>query len=123
MKPCTVVGNSFAARASRCAAGRLGPGLAGTLAALLLCWSGALWAAQQCTAHSAVQRQALVELYTSEGCSSCPPADQWLGQAGADDHAAHFIPLALHVDYWDGLGWRDRFAQHRFTERQQSLSE
>ena len=100
---------------------------AGTvLAGLAMLWSCTLWAAQQCTAHSGAQRQALVELYTSEGCSSCPPADQWLGEigkSGGTDPQAHFIPLALHVDYWDSLGWHDRFAQHRFTERQQSLSE
>ena len=99
------------------------------LAGLAMLWSCTLWAAQQCTAHSGAQRQALVELYTSEGCSSCPPADQWLGEIGKNgaiggaDRQDHFIPLALHVDYWDSLGWHDRFAQHRFTERQQSLSE
>jgi len=95
-------------------------------AALAMLWSCTLWAAVQCTAHSGAQRQALVELYTSEGCSSCPPADQWLGEmgkTGGTDQQAHFIPLALHVDYWDSLGWHDRFAQHQFTERQQSLSE
>jgi hypothetical protein len=93
------------------------------LAALLLLWSGMLWAAQQCTAHSGAQRAALIELYTSEGCDSCPPADQWLSRLGSGTPAAAVVPLALHVDYWDGLGWHDRFAQHRFTERQQQLSE
>jgi hypothetical protein len=105
---------------------RLGRHAGTVLAGLAMLWSCSLWAAEQCTAHSGAQRQALVELYTSEGCSSCPPADQWLGEIGkADgtDRQAHFIPLALHVDYWDSLGCHDRFAEHRFTERQQSLSE
>ncbi len=57
----------------------------------------------------------VVELYTSQGCSSCPPADEVLAQlSGRDD----VIALSLHVDYWDYLGWRDTFAQRRFTQRQ-----
>ncbi|AHI77243.1 hypothetical protein BTRA_2851 [Burkholderia thailandensis USAMRU Malaysia  len=75
-----------------------------------------------CVARSADARQALVELYTSEGCSSCPPADDWLARLAARRAALRVVPLALHVDYWDGLGWTDRLAQHRFTERQQALA-
>jgi hypothetical protein len=57
----------------------------------------------------------VVELYTSQGCSSCPPADEVLAQlSGRDD----VITLSLHVDYWDYLGWRDTFAQHQFSQRQ-----
>lgn len=57
----------------------------------------------------------VVELFTSQGCSSCPPADEVLAQiSGRDD----VIALSLHVDYWDYLGWRDTFAQNRFTQRQ-----
>jgi hypothetical protein len=57
----------------------------------------------------------VVELYTSQGCNSCPPADDVLAQlSGRDD----VIALSLHVDYWDYLGWRDTFAQHQFTQRQ-----
>jgi len=62
---------------------------------------------------------ALIELYTSQGCSSCPPAEKWLGQlehAGVRPDQA--IPLALHVDYWDYIGWKDQFAQKYFTTRQ-----
>ena len=70
----------------------------------------------QKTVESPPHRVALLELYTSEGCSSCPPADQWLNAlAPATDQ---LIPLAFHVDYWDSLGWPDRFAQHAFNERQ-----
>nr|WP_233833243.1 DUF1223 domain-containing protein [Paraburkholderia sp. ZP32-5] len=75
-----------------------------------------------CTARSPAHRVALVELYSSEGCDSCPPADRWLGQWKSAGAAPGVVPLALHVDYWDGLGWTDRFAQHRFTERQQTLT-
>jgi hypothetical protein len=57
----------------------------------------------------------VVELYTSEGCSSCPPAERWLGRLAARDDV---IALAFHVDYWDGLGWKDRFARPQFTQRQ-----
>ena len=76
--------------------------------------------AASCSAHSGATRATLIELYTSEGCSSCPPADRWLsGFAGkTDQQAAQVIPLAFHVDYWDSLGWRDRFAAPKFAARQ-----
>lgn len=57
----------------------------------------------------------VVELFTSQGCSACPPADALLGELAARDDV---IALALHVDYWDYIGWRDTFAQPAFTERQ-----
>jgi hypothetical protein len=61
---------------------------------------------------------AVVELYTSEGCSSCPPADKWLSALkGRDD----VLALAFHVNYWDKLGWPDRFANSATTERQHLL--
>ena len=61
----------------------------------------------------------LIELYTSEGCSSCPPADKWL--SNLKDHPdlwSKFIPLAFHVDYWDYIGWKDPFANAQFSLRQ-----
>ena len=61
----------------------------------------------------------MIELYTSEGCDSCPPADRWLSsQFPRADSANGPIALAFHVDYWDRLGWTDRFASHAYTERQ-----
>ena len=57
----------------------------------------------------------LVELFTSQGCSSCPPADQNLADLMSMDGV---LGLSLHVDYWDYLGWRDTFAQRKHTERQ-----
>jgi len=75
--------------------------------------------AAQCVANSGPQRVALLELYTSEGCSSCPPADRWLsGIAGQGFGTERVIPLALHVDYWDYIGWPDRFAHPSFSARQ-----
>ncbi|MGH1354767.1 MAG: DUF1223 domain-containing protein [Thalassovita sp.] len=61
----------------------------------------------------------LVELYTSQGCSSCPPADAFLGKLADRDDV---IALALHVDYWDYIGWKDVFAQPKFTKRQKSYA-
>lgn len=90
----------------------------------LLCASGLVSAASaMCSARSPAHRVALVELYSSEGCNSCPPADAWLGQWKNSGATRSVVPLALHVDYWNGLGWTDRFSQHRFTERQQTLTD
>jgi hypothetical protein len=71
-----------------------------------------------CTAQSGRQTAALVELYTSEGCSSCPPADRQLGALGKLlSPGAVAVPIALHVNYWDSIGWRDPFAQPAFSGR------
>lgn len=76
--------------------------------------------AQVCEQRAAAQPPALVELYTSEGCSSCPPADRWLSTLkGRND----VIALAFHVNYWDRLGWPDRFATPATTERQTLLAQ
>ena len=72
-------------------------------------------AADTCSAHSAATVPPVVELYTSEGCDSCPPADRWLSKLKADPNV---VALAFHVDYWDRLGWKDRFASAAFTARQ-----
>lgn len=79
--------------------------------------------AAACSARSGPQTTALVELYTSEGCDSCPPADRWLAssfRAGAAPAGA--VALAFHVDYWDRLGWKDRFASAAYTERQYDVT-
>lgn len=73
---------------------------------------------------SGQQRVTLLELYTSEGCSSCPPADAWLSDLKADERLwKAFIPIALHVDYWDYIGWRDRFASADYTQRQKRYAD
>ena len=67
----------------------------------------------------------LVELFTSEGCSSCPPADRVLSrlEQQPSNNEAEIITLALHVDYWNYLGWRDEFSQKQFSERQSGYAE
>lgn len=68
---------------------------------------------------SGTKRVALVELFTSQGCNSCPPAERWLGELQNDPRLwRELVPIAFHVDYWDGLGWRDQFASPAFSQRQ-----
>lgn len=65
----------------------------------------------------------LLELFTSEGCSSCPPAEAWLSKLKDDPRLwREFVPIAFHVDYWDRLGWRDPFAAKAWTARQYEYS-
>jgi len=66
-----------------------------------------------------VSSAVLVELYTSQGCSSCPPADEFLGRLAKRDDV---IALSLHVDYWDYIGWKDSFARPKFSKRQHSYA-
>ncbi len=69
--------------------------------------------------ESGVNKVKLVELYTSQGCSSCPPAENWLGQFKNDPRLwKEIIPIAFHVTYWDYLGWRDPFGVEQFNQRQ-----
>jgi hypothetical protein len=78
---------------------------------------------QRLTARSSPHTVALLELYTSEGCNSCPPADTWVSSLpGRGFRPDQVVPLALHVDYWDYLGWPDRFAQPLFTQRQRTIA-
>lgn len=67
-------------------------------------------------------RQAvLIELYTSQGCSSCPPAERWLNRFAEDEKLwSEYIPMAFHVDYWDYLGWKDPYASSTYSERQRN---
>lgn len=88
-------------------------GLIGLAFALMPAWATELqW-------YSAERAPAVIELFTSEGCSSCPPAERWL--SSYKDHPDLFdtvIPMAFHVDYWDWIGWEDRFAKPEYSERQ-----
>jgi len=91
---------------------------------LLLAAAVAPLQAAECTARSGPRTAALVELYTSEGCSSCPPADRWLQSLGARGYAPErVVPLSLHVTYWDYIGWKDPYAQQRFSDRQRKLAQ
>ena len=87
-------------------------------AAMLLAVGAVAAQAQACRAESGAQVPVVVELYTSEGCDSCPPADRWLSTL---KDKPGVLAAAFHVDYWDRLGWKDRFASPRFTERQAQL--
>jgi hypothetical protein len=90
--------------------------------AFLFCVSGTSGLAAT-RLESGEQQVSLLELYTSEGCSSCPPAEAWISEryAGLIEQRA-IVPVAFHVDYWDQLGWKDRFAKAEFTARQQLYS-
>ena len=81
-----------------------------------LCAAGALHAQQCLAVQSGTTVATVVELYTSEGCDSCPPVDRWLG--GVRRVRPDVIAAAFHVDYWDRLGWKDRFASPSYTARQ-----
>ncbi|MXQ07019.1 DUF1223 domain-containing protein [Alphaproteobacteria bacterium GH1-50] len=83
----------------------------------LLIALSALWLTA--AAPAMAERLVVVELFTSQGCSSCPPADAILGELADRDDV---IALALHVDYWDYIGWKDEFASPAFTKRQRSYA-
>src|SRR6516165_5227160 len=93
--------------------------LAFAILAMWLAASGFIFAAES-TFESGETQTSLIELFTSEGCSSCPPAERWLSAFKLHpDLWKKTVPVAFHVDYWDRLGWRDRFAKPEFTARQQ----
>ena len=75
-----------------------------------------------CQVQAPATPPTVVELYTSEGCSSCPPAEAWLGALAEDAVAHRIVPLAFHVDYWNYIGWTDPFALPAHSSRQRSLS-
>jgi len=89
-----------------------------------IAFAGAARAADSvCSATTGPHTTALVELYTSEGCDTCPPADHWLSSLFAQGFRSdQVVPLALHVDYWDYIGWKDPFAKGEFSARQRKLA-
>ena len=89
---------------------------------LMLLSSGVAAAAPQ-TIISPSNHVSLLELYTSEGCSSCPPAEDWMSRLKDDPRLWNrLVPVNFHVDYWDDLGWRDPFDNHAYTERQAAVA-
>ena len=90
-------------------------------AVMMVIWlaAGYIFASEPKTFESGDTQSSLIELFTSEGCSSCPPAEKWLSALkSSSDLWKKAVPVAFHVDYWDHLGWRDRFAKPEFTARQ-----
>jgi hypothetical protein len=80
--------------------------------------------AQTMIFQSSTQQTALLELYTSEGCSSCPPAEKWLSRLKTSPRLwKEFVPVAFHVDYWDYLGWRDPWSAKEFSDRQRAYAQ
>ena len=74
-------------------------------------------------AKSGQEKVAVLELYTSEGCSSCPPADQFVSRLGDSGwYPQQVVPLSFHVTYWDYIGWRDMYAQEEFEKRQRDIA-
>ena len=97
-------------------AGRIGAILGGLLCAHSTAWTDEVrW--DLASGAEAVQ---LVELYTSQGCSSCPPAERFLTELSrSPDLWTRYVPVSFHVTYWDRLGWADLYGRPEFTERQQ----
>ena len=86
---------------------------------LILPWVYGQGAAKSCEFASGAQQNSLLELYTSEGCNSCPPADNWISALQTNNQLwKRVVPVAFHVDYWDYLGWRDPFASQSYSRRQ-----
>jgi hypothetical protein len=91
---------------------------------LLVCslFSFSAFASEPIVVSSGERQTAVVELYTSEGCSSCPPADYWLSKLVTTPRSdLDVLALSFHVDYWDYLGWKDRFSSAEYTRRQRTL--
>jgi hypothetical protein len=89
-----------------------------SLLPILLVWvSGGVWA--DCSSRSGDPQLHLVELYSSEGCNSCPPAEQWLSTLRK---SPKLVGMEFHVDYWDSSAWKDPFSSHAYTERQEALT-
>jgi len=99
---------------------RNGPWL---VAAFMMALAATSTHAANCTAESSGQRVALLELYTSEGCNSCPPTDRWVSELPRRGFTPdRVLTLAFHVDYWNYLGWTDPFSRAQFSERQRVAS-
>lgn len=81
-------------------------------------------AAPTCENRSLPTRVGVLELYTSEGCNSCPPADRWVSSLPAKGFTPErVVALAFHVDYWDQLGWPDRMAKAQYSARQRAQAD
>jgi hypothetical protein len=94
------------------------------LICLLILCACEIAGAANITFQSTQRQTALLELYTSEGCSSCPPAEAWLSKLKtAPGLWSESVPVAFHVDYWNNLGWRDKLSKEEFSDRQRSYAQ
>jgi hypothetical protein len=98
--------------------------LSSFFALFIVLWLGGPTArAQDVVFKNSGAKATLVELFSSEGCSSCPPAEAWVSQLKNSPALwTEVFPVVFHVDYWDGLGWPDRFAKAAYTERQRTYA-
>jgi hypothetical protein len=109
---------NFKAGGSVTAGTRVATGLF-TLALVGLGSTPALGQQGTCNWVSPAERVIVAELYTSQGCSSCPPADRWLSsQLSTPERSKNILALSFHVDYWNYIGWEDPYSKKQFTERQ-----
>jgi hypothetical protein len=93
------------------------------IACLVLHASATILLAQDLVFKSTNSATSLIELYSSEGCSSCPPAETWMNNLKtAPGLWKDIFPVSFHVDYWDNLGWPDRFASVAYTDRQRDYA-
>jgi hypothetical protein len=94
------------------------------LSLIVSLWLGVAAHAETLQFSSGAGNKLLIELYTSEGCSSCPQAERFLNRLGEHpDLWRTYVPVAFHVDYWDRLGWRDRFSRAAYSQRQRRYAE
>lgn len=100
---------------------RLSAALGIALAALPILAAGA--SGRACSVSSRALFTPVIELYTSEGCDSCPPADRWFSGLKNEAARGSIVPLAFHVDYWDYIGWKDPYASKFSTKRQKQYAE
>ena len=90
--------------------------------ALIFCTTGAFARSNQCSVATGPTITPVVELFTSEGCSSCPPADKWASTLKGISANGGAVVQAFHVSYWDYIGWVDRFAAPAYTTRQRDVA-
>jgi hypothetical protein len=99
-------------------------GMSLAAAALALALSGPLGLGAWESFRAGPGQVTLIELYTSEGCSSCPPAEEWLSALKDQSNLwSEFVPVAYHVNYWDHLGWKDPFSSTSFSARQSAQAQ
>ena len=100
----------------------LPPSIRLALCAIICCSGAAIAQQNQCSVTSGPTITPVIELYTSEGCSSCPPADKWASTLKGISATGGAVVQAFHVGYWDYIGWVDRFAAPAYTSRQRHIA-